>query len=118
MTIHVGRTNNDLSPVAALATYTTIRGTNDGPFFVLENRAPLTREQFVMLTKVKLEAAGIDSNCYSSHNFSIRAATTAAACGVEDSLIRILGHWKSAAYLLYVRVPREILANLTTILAK
>ena len=37
VTIYVGCTNNDLCPVAALAVYTTIRGTNDGPFFVLEN---------------------------------------------------------------------------------
>lgn len=118
VTIHVGRTNNDLCPVAALAAYTTIRGNHKGPFFVLENQAPLTREQFVKLTKEKLAAAGIDSSFYSGHSFRIGAATTAAACGVEDSLIQTLGRWKSAAYLLYVRVPREKLANLTTILAK
>ena len=118
VTICVGRTDNDLCPVAALAAYTTIRGTNDGPFFVLENRAPLTREQFVKMIKGKLSAAGINPSCYSGHSFRIGAATTAAACGVEDSLIQTLGRWKSAAYLLYVRVPRERLANLSTVLAK
>ena len=53
VTICVGRTNNDLCPVAALAAYTTLRGSNEGPFFVLENRAPLTRERFVRMTKEK-----------------------------------------------------------------
>ena len=34
--ICVGRTNNDLCPVAALAAYTTIRGADNGPFFMFE----------------------------------------------------------------------------------
>ena len=57
VTIHVGRTNNDLSPVAALAAYTTIRGTNDGPFFVLDNQAPLTREQWTVFIIIILNNA-------------------------------------------------------------
>ena len=118
VSICVGRTDNDLCPVAALAAYTTIRGSDNGPFFMLENRTPLTREQFVKMTKEKLAAAGIDSSCYSGHSFRIGAATTASACGVEDSLIQTLGRWKSAAYLLYVQVPREKLASLTTVLSK
>ena len=118
VTICLGRTNSDLCPVAALAAYTTIRGCEDGPFFYFENRAPLTREQFVKMTKAKLAAAGIDPTSYSGHSFRIGAATTASAYGVEDSLIQTLGRWKSAAYLLYVRVPRERLAHLSTVLAK
>ena len=94
VTICVGHTDNDLCPVAALAAYTTIRCSNNGPFFLLENQAPLTREQFVKTTKAKLTAAGIDSTCYSGHNFRIGAATTASAYGV-DSLIQTLGRWKS-----------------------
>ena len=117
VTICLGHTNNDLCPVAALAAYNTI-SCEDGPFFYLENRVPLTREQFVKMTKAKLAAAGIDPTSYSGHSFRIGAATTASAYGVEDSLIQTLGRWKSAAYLLYVRVPRERLANLSTVLAK
>jgi hypothetical protein len=85
---------------------------------MLENRAPLTRERFVKMTKANLTAAGVDSTGYSGHSFRIGAATTASAYGVEDSLIQTLGCWKSAAYLLYVRVPRERHANLSTVLAK
>ena len=115
--ICVGRTDNALCPVAALAVYTTIRGTNDGPFFILENRTLLTPEQFVKLTKEK-HAAGIDSTCYSAHSFRIVVATTASARDVEHSLIQMLGRWKSAAYLLYVRVPRKTIASLTIVLVK
>ena len=95
----MGRTDNDLCLVAALAACVTIRGSNNGPFFMLKNRTPLTREQFVEMTKEKT-AAGISSSCYPGHSFRIGAATTASACGVEDSLIQMLGYWKSAAYLL------------------
>ena len=62
--------------------------------------------------------AGIDAQCYSGHSFRVGVATTAAACGVEDSLIKTLGQWSSSAYLLYVRVPRERLAALSSTLSK
>ena len=100
--ICIGRTNNDLCPVAALAAYVTIRGTSKGPFFILENQIPLARECFVKMTREKFMAAGVDATHmhYSGHSFRIGAATTASACGIEDSLIQTLGRWKSAAYLL------------------
>ena len=44
-------------------------------------------------------------------------ASTAAAVGVEDSLIQTLGRLKSSAYLLYVRVPRERLASVSNLIA-
>ena len=36
---------------------------------------------------------------YSGHSFRIGAATTAAAKGIEDCIIKILGWWESLAYL-------------------
>ena len=70
------------------------------------------------MTRDKLTAAGVDASHYSGHSFRIGAATMASVYGVEDSLIQTLGHWKSVAYLLYVRMPREKLASLFTVLAK
>ena len=116
--ICMGRTNNDLCPVAALAAYITLRGSGEGPLFMLKNQTPLTRDRFVKMTRDKLSTAGIEASHYSGHSFRIGAATTTSAYGVEDSLIQTLGRWKSAAYLLYIRVPREKLANLSSLLAK
>ena len=48
--ICMGRTNNDLCPVAALAAYVTLRGSKEGPF-LLENQVPLTRDRFVKMTR-------------------------------------------------------------------
>ena len=59
---------------------------------------------------------GVDSDKYVGHSFQIGAASTAAAVGVEDSLIQTLGRWKSSAYLSYVLVPRERLASVSNLI--
>ena len=54
-----------------------------------------------------LQKVGIDCSKYSGHSFRIGAATTAAAVGIQDSLIKTMGRWESVAYQLYVRTPRD-----------
>ena len=108
--IYLGRTDNLLCPVAAVAAYLAVRGNTPGPLFMLANGKPLSREMLVMRVRAALLPSGIDTSAYSGHSFRIGAATTASAVGLEDSLIRTLGRWRSSAYLLYVRIPREKLA--------
>ena len=116
--IYLGRMSNELCPVTAVATYLAARGGTPGPFFQFQNGRPLTRETFVAKTRQLLEGIGVKAKEYAGHSFRIGVASTAAACGVEDSLIQTLGRWESAAYLLYVRVPREKLAQLSNTLAQ
>lgn len=77
---------------------------------VSQNGVPLTRATLVKELQVTLQQAGISASLYSGHSFRIGAATTAAKCGFEDSLIQTLGRWKSAAYKLYIKIPRQELA--------
>lgn len=102
--IFLGKTNNELCPVTAIATYLALRGTSPGPFFRFNNGQPLTRESFVSRVRRLVTEAGVEAKKYAGHSFRVGAASTAAACGVEDSLIKTLGRWESSAYLLYVRV--------------
>lgn len=67
--------------------------------------------------RTALNSAGVDQQKYCGHSFRIGAATTAAARGIEDSVIKTLGRWESVAYLQYVRIPREQLSGVTCQLA-
>ena len=66
--------------------------------------------------KEVLQVDGVDQSKYSGHSFRIGAATTAAARGMEDSIIKTLGRWNSVDYLQYVKIPRQQLASYSKIL--
>ena len=83
--------DNCLCPVAAITAYLASRGPDPGPLFRFRKGSYLTRDAFVRSVREALTRAGIDVQCYSGHSFRVGAATTAAACGVEDSLIKITG---------------------------
>ena len=40
--VYVGKTGNELRPVAAITAYLAIRGTTSDPFFLFEDGTPLT----------------------------------------------------------------------------
>ena len=116
--LYVGRTSTDLCPVAAVCSYLQRRGVGPGPLFRFEDGRSLTRERFVAALRDGLHRAGVDDKNYCSHSFRIGAATTAAARGVEDSIIKTLGRWESLAYLQYVKISRADLAGYTCLLAQ
>ena len=115
--IVLGKTGMDLCPVAAVLTYTMARGTHQGPFFITSAKLPLTKSEFVAAIRKVLVGLGLPDQQYAGHSFRIGAATSTALAGVEDSTIQLLGRWRSAAFLRYVRTPQERLAALSTTLA-
>ena len=108
--VYLGRTENELCPVAAISAFLVVRGMEAGPFFRFASRAPLSRDLLVRRVREALEPWGIDKK---GHSFRIGAATAAAAAGVEDSLIKTLGKWESSTLCTYVRVPRDQLASIS-----
>ena len=114
--IFLGRTSSDLCPVAALLNYLVARGSNPGPLFQFKDGRVLTRQRFVRAVKEALQQAGVEQSKYNGHSLRIGAATTAAANGLEDSIIKTLGRWKSVAYLRYVQIPRDELASYSKLL--
>ena len=100
--INLPRTADDLCPVAAILSWLVYRGKTPGPLFIFESGAKLTRPRFVSELKKAKSEAGMDPTHFSGHSFRIGAATTAAAEGIADSQIKLLGRWKSSAVQAYL----------------
>ena len=100
--ITLPRTKNDLCPVAALLTWLVYRGHSQGPLFHFHSGTPLTRARLVAELRKALADLGLEAQQFSGHSFRKGAATTAAAQGIPDSQIKILGRWKSSAFQAYL----------------
>ena len=109
--VYLGTTGVALCPVAAILSYMVSRGSRPGPFFAFSDHRPLTRDRLVKEVRQAMQVSGLDDKLYSGHSFRIGAATTAASCGLQDSLIKTLGRWESAAYTIYIRTPRTELCG-------
>jgi integrase len=114
VTIQVHATGNNLCPVNALNAYLKIRDhlttTPSYPLFVLPNFTPLTRQKFTYYLDSVLNICNIPVNTVRPHSFRIGAATAAAAAGVPDHVIKILGRWKSSSYQLYIHTPLALIS--------
>ena len=116
--IVLGRTDMALCPVAAILDYICSRGPNPGAFFLNSGGHIVTKHWFVEQVRGALNTAGFPQHDYAGHSFRIGAATTAALVGIEDSTIQTLGRWQSAAFLQYIRMPKESLAALSSAMAR
>lgn len=106
MALFVGRTYHLICPVSAILSFLARRQQGQGPLFIHEDGSPLTKNQLVRQVRLALRHKGIEVSRYSGHSFRIGAAT-AAAVGIPESTIKMLGRWESTAYLRYIRTPRE-----------
>ncbi len=110
-TIRLGVSGTEICAVRALLHYLRRRGGDAGPLFRHCNGQPLTRPTLTAWLKNAAARAGLEGN-FSGHSFRIGAATSAAAAGIPDHLIKTLGRWFSNAYQLYIRTPCHILETI------
>ena len=115
--VYVGRTDSPLCPVGAGLDYMAARGFEPGPFFRFSDGSPLTKSKFTQLVRDVLQTLGLPYTEFAGHSFRIGAATAAAKAGMEDSVIRSLGRWNSSAFLVYLRTPRDELAQCSKLIA-
>ena len=69
--VFVGRTGNDICPVAAVLAFMAKRGSKEGLLFKFEDGRMLTRDRFVSHVRAALTSAGVDPAPYSGHSFRI-----------------------------------------------
>jgi len=115
--VYIGKSGNDLCPVAVLLAHLSRREDKPGPFFQWENGLPLTKSKFLTFVRTAQEKAGLLAKDFAGHSFRIGAATTATMSGLEDSTIQTLGRWKSTAFKLYVKLNPHHLASLAPTIA-
>ena len=113
VTLFIGVSGGSLCPVSAVLNYMVARGSSPGPLFTWDDGRYLTRESFVARVRSALSTAGYRGTDYAGHSFQIGAATTASRCGVQDSLIKTLERWESAAYTRYIRTAPEVLCKVS-----
>ena len=89
--LYLGRTSNELCPIAAMLAYQAARGDKPGPLFRYQDGKVLSRDRFVVSVCDALARTGINHKAYAGHSFRIGAATTAAQCKIPQATIKILG---------------------------
>ena len=116
--VFIGKTGNTICPVDACLAYVAVRGASPGPFFRMRDSKPLLKPKFVSEVRKTLSTLGLPACDYAGHSFRIGAATAVAAAGIEDSTIQLLGRWNSAAFLSYIRTPRQQLVSASALISR
>ena len=91
-------------PVQCILEYLEQGNHLPGPFFQLRNGQAVPRSIFVTFLSSAIRQCGLNPAQYKGHSFRIGAASHAAAIGLTDSQIRVLGRWKSNAFRKYIRI--------------
>ena len=102
-----GPAGNGICPVETTLTFTAL----SRPILPYEGwqttpKAPLHSRGQEGLSRILPEFRRLRS-------FRIAVATAAAAAGIKDSTIQRLGRWSRAAFLTFIRTPRQDLANVS-----
>ena len=88
-----------------------------GTLFRFATSGALSQRHFNHLIKDLAQRVGIPVSRYSTHSFRIGAATTAAAAGIPDWKIKMLGRWLSDSYQTYVRTPEHEVIGVSAAMA-
>ena len=89
-------------PVAYIKRYLSVRGDVEGPLFLSEGK-PISRNTFLKIMRLTLQASGLPISDFNTHSFRIGAATYWAQKGLSDLMIKKLGRWRSDAVFKYIR---------------
>ena len=121
---HCGHTTiraigTSICPVRALRLYAeAIAPSQDDALGFKGGRfSPLDRQHVTTTIHCLLQNTRYNHQHYISHSFRSGATTTAAAPGIPDWLIKILGRWRSDAYQVYIHSSPEMLQSVLTLLA-
>eukprot|EP00794_Sanderia_malayensis_P011692 gene11692-biopygen9371 len=90
--------------------YLRLRGNSPGHLFTFKDGSPLTKAKINAKPQSVLQAASLQGR-FKFHSLHVGAATTGAAVGFPEYLIKALGRWSSDAYHLYIKLPKDKLIH-------
>ena len=73
---------------------------------------------FINTIRQILPRIGLNPADFAGHSFRIGGATAASSLGMSEYEIKVLGRWRSDAYLAYLRIPLTQRANLAARLSQ
>lgn len=86
-------------PVKIFIQFLIARGDSQGAIFIQDDGCPVSRSWFSNQLSSVIKLCGLNPSVYKGHSFCIGAASHAAEPGMSNAQIRILGRWKSNAFL-------------------
>ena len=118
-TITIHATGTSTCPVQAFRLYAeaTRPSQDNAPVFKGGQFSPLDRQHLITTIHRLLQNTHYSHQHYSSHSFRSGAATTAAAAGIPNWLIKTLGRWRSNAYQVYIHSSPAMLQSVPALLA-
>ena len=100
--IRIGATGGLLCPVQAITNFIQLRGSGPGPLYQFRDGSYLTRRYLSQMLQTEFPNANLNT-----HSFRIGGASAAAAAGIQDSAIQLLGRWSSDAYRRYLHLSDD-----------
>ena len=118
--VNVHATGTSTCPVRAFRLYAeaTTPLYDDEPVFKGGKFSPPDRQHLTSSIRYLLKNTQYSHQHYSSHSFRSGAATTAAAAGIPEWLIKILGRWRSNTYQVYIHSSPAMLQSIPSLLAR
>lgn len=107
----IARAPTPVCAVSAMQQFFRVAQPPPGPLFRFQSGRLLTRSVVICLLRDTARHAGLPYHSLKGHSFRIGAASTAAAAGLPDWLIKILGRWSSDCYQLYIQTPQRVLLS-------
>ena len=111
VTIRLAKSGSSICPYNALTRFLHYSSGSDSPLFSFCDGSFLTRHTLTKVLNSLLRGTSYGTSHFSSHCFRIGAASTAAANGIPDWLVKVLGRWSSNCYQTYIRTPVATIDN-------
>ena len=83
----------------------------DAALFCLPNGNPVSSNYYLKFLKNCIKGIGLKNENFSTHYFCRGAVSLAIKCGIPETLIQVMGDWKSDSYKMYINCLLEVQCN-------